>query len=82
MPDAPAEPRQPTDGAVSREQPSAVSTSTTTFVAIDRSAAGHSALNRVAADRVDAAITIRRHPQASIAASRHSVYVSVYLQFD
>ena len=79
----PSEPRQPTDGAVSREQPSAVSTSSTAFVAVDRSTADRSALDRVADRSADAARASLQHFQATLAAaaSRHSVCVSVYTQF-
>ena len=83
----PSEPRQPIDGAVSREQQPGVSLSSTTFFGVDRSTADRSTADRSVLDRVadrsaDAARVSLQHFQAILAAaaSRHSVCVSVYLQ--
>ena len=79
----PSEPRQPIDGAVSHEQQPGVSLSTTTFFGVDRSTADRSVLDRVADRSADAARASLQHFQATLAAaaSRHSVCVSVYMQF-
>ena len=80
-PDAPAEPHHLTTSQLTPREPSAVSQPTTTYFAISRSAAGHSARNRIADRSADAAKASLQLRQATLAAATSRHTVSVYMQF-